>query len=242
MAKRRADADVLAVLGDDEKAAVLDELVAGDSRVRTTAVDAARRRLRGVDPRRVAEGVMEAVVGLDQEELAAHAGRTRHGYVEPTEAAWMLLERAVEPWVEDIARRGALGMREAARHLTLGVLAGLSRAAEHADRDGLLLSWAPDFPGEAANRVLGTLEDAGLELSDAEDADLVLGVVVALQPSGVLGDGDAAWQDQAASRCPSPSDLSRCSASRSSWRLRSSPTPSREPISACVSGSSPRSP
>jgi hypothetical protein len=55
--------------------------------VRKTVVDAARWRLRGVDPRRIAEGVMEAVVGLDQEELAAHAGRTRHGYVEPTEAA-----------------------------------------------------------------------------------------------------------------------------------------------------------
>jgi len=53
---------------------------------------------------------------------------------------------------------------------------------------------------------------------------------------------DLRSQDQAASRRRSPSDRSRCSASRSSWRLRSSPTPRRLPISACVSGSSPRSP
>jgi hypothetical protein len=168
VAERRADADVLTVLGDDEKAAVLDELVAGDTRVRETAADAARRRLRAVDPQLVAESVLEAVVGPDHEELAAHAGRTRHGYVEPTEAAWMLLERAIEPWIEDIARRTALGMREAAQELALGALEGLSRAAENADRDGLVLSWAPDFPGEAADRVLGTLADAGLQLSDAE--------------------------------------------------------------------------
>jgi hypothetical protein len=168
VAQQGAEADVLGVLSDDEKAAILDELVAGNTRVRGTAEDAARRRLGCVDLRHVAEGVMEAVVGLDHEELAAHAGRTRHGYVEPTEAAWMLLERAIEPWIEDIGRRAALGMRETARQLTLGVLAGLSRAAEHADRDGPVLSWAPDFPGEAADRVLRTLGDAGLELSDAE--------------------------------------------------------------------------
>src|SRR3954452_4627673 len=49
-------------------------------------------------------------------------------------------------------------------------------------------------------------------------------------------------QDQAASRRPLPSDLSRRRASRSSWRLRSSPTPSRAPISACVSRPPPPKP
>jgi hypothetical protein len=168
VAKRAPEVNVMEVLSDGEKAAVLDELVASDERVRELAEAAARRRLVYVDERMVADLVREAVVGLDHEELAAHAGRRRHGYVEPTEAGWLLLERAIAPWVEDIARRAALGMREAARQLTLGVLAGLSRAAEHADRDGLVLSWAPDFPGEAADRVLRTLEEAGLELSDAE--------------------------------------------------------------------------
>jgi hypothetical protein len=46
----------------------------------------------------------------------------------------------------------------------VGSLEGLSRAEEHANRDGLVLSWAPDFPREAADRVLRTIEDAGLEL------------------------------------------------------------------------------
>jgi hypothetical protein len=80
----------------------------------------------------------------------------------------MLFERAVEPWMEDIARRAALGLHEAARELALAALRGLSRAEEHVDRDGRLLSWAPDFPGEAADRVCRTLEEAGMELSNAE--------------------------------------------------------------------------
>jgi hypothetical protein len=105
--------DILTVLGCGERAAILDELLAGSTRIREAAEDAARRRLGSVDSRRVADEVLEAVVGLDQEELATHAGRTRHGYVELTEAAWMLLERAVEPWIEDIARRAALGLQDA---------------------------------------------------------------------------------------------------------------------------------
>lgn len=49
---------------------------------------------------------------VDQDDLAAHAPRTRFGYVEPTQAA-------------------------------------------------RLLSWAPDFPGEAADNILRALTDVG---------------------------------------------------------------------------------
>ncbi|MGH2946930.1 MAG: hypothetical protein ACRDPC_11825 [Solirubrobacteraceae bacterium] len=159
---------MLAVLTDQEKAAVLDELVTWDRRVRAAAEDAGRRRLARVDPRVVADTVTEALIGLDHEELATHAGLTRHGYVEPTEAAWLLLEREVEPWIDDIGRRAGLGLDDAARQLALGVLDGLHRLLEYTARDGLLLSWAPDFPSAAADRVLQALGDAGLELTADE--------------------------------------------------------------------------
>lgn len=161
---------MLSALTDAEKAAVLDALVADDARVRAVAEDVARLRLAHVDAGSVAHAVLEVLVGLSQEELAAHAGRTRYGYVEPTEAAWALLEQAVEPWIEDIVRRARLGLSEAARELALGVLDGLYRCVERTGRDDLLLSWAPDFPGEAADRVMRALDDAGLELSESEVA------------------------------------------------------------------------
>lgn len=65
----------------------------------------------------VAYAVSEGLLALDQEELAAHAGRTRYGYVEPTEAAWSLLSQAMNPWLEGVRRRARLGLDEAARQI-----------------------------------------------------------------------------------------------------------------------------
>lgn len=141
---------------------------AADHELATRAEVLARSRLADVDTDAVADAVAAALLALDQEDLAAHAGPTRHGYVEPTEAAWLLLEQAVDPWLEDITRRASLGLTEAARRLGLGILSALQGVGEHARDDDLLLSWAPDFPGETADHVRRALADAGIELADTE--------------------------------------------------------------------------
>ena len=159
---------VLSVLGDAEKAAVLNELVAADTGLRDRAEIVARRSLASVDPATVSDTVVEALTTLDQDALATRAGRTRYGYVEPTEAAWALLEEALGPWIEDIARLSRVGLEQAARQTALGILGGLQRCQQHTRHDDRLLSWAPDFPAEASDRVLRGLADAGAQLSDAE--------------------------------------------------------------------------
>jgi hypothetical protein len=113
----------------------------------------------------VASAVTAALLALDQEDLAANAGRTRYGYVEPTEAAWSLLEAAVEPWLEDIAR-ASLGLLDAVRRLGLGILEALDRIDQHTRNDDLLVSWAPDFAAETADRVTQVLADAGVDLTE----------------------------------------------------------------------------
>lgn len=168
MSARRIEPTALALSSDAEKAVVLDELVKDDRELARRAEHAARSRLGHVDADEVATTVADALLALDHEELSAHAGRTGYGYVEPTEAAWWLLEQAVEPWLEDITRRATLGLSEAARRLGLGILQGLYRVHDRTGDDGLLLAWAPDFPGEAADRVIRVLSDVGIELMDTD--------------------------------------------------------------------------
>jgi hypothetical protein len=121
--------------------------------------------LEEVDGEAVASGLADAVLALDQDELSQYAGPTRYGYVEPTEAAWQLLEQTLEPWLQDITRRADLGLVDAARRLGLGVLEGLERVTEHTRDDELLLAWAPDFPEEAAALVSQTLAEARIDVS-----------------------------------------------------------------------------
>lgn len=170
MSPSPATRSALAVASDAEKAAVLDELVSADHELRVRAERVARSRLRDVEIDDVADAVAAALLALDQEDLAANAGRTRHGYVEPTEAAWSLLEAAVEPWVEDIARRASLGLLDAARRLGLGIFEALERVGQHTRNDDLLISWAPDFADDTADRVSQVLADAGIVLTNEESA------------------------------------------------------------------------
>lgn len=158
----------LKVLSDAEKAAILDELAAADPDVEGRAERAARSRLAEVEADDVANGVTAALLALDQDDLAAHSGRTRYGYVEPTEAAWSLLEAAVEPWLEDITRRAGVGLAEAARQLAFGSFEALRRLDGHIRNDDRLISWAPDFCSETADRILRLLSDLGIELTDTE--------------------------------------------------------------------------
>src|SRR6266545_934041 len=152
----------LALLSDAEKAAVLDELVSADQELEDRAERSARSRLALVETDDVANAVAATLLALDQEDLAAKAGPTRHGYVEPTEAAWLLLEEAIEPWLEDVVRRAGLGLADAARRVGLGLLQALQRTEEHLRNDDLLVSWAPDFASEAADQGAQVLADAGI--------------------------------------------------------------------------------
>jgi len=161
LSRPETEPTALSLLTDAEKAAVLDELMADDPELERCAEQAGRRLLATVTTAHVASAVAEALLSLDQDDLAAHAGRTRYGYVEPTEAAWWLLERALEPWLEDLARRARLGLEKAPRRLALGILEGLGAVGGHISDDERLLSWAPDFAGEATDSVLRALTDVG---------------------------------------------------------------------------------
>lgn len=72
----------------------------------------------------------------------------------------MLLERGLQPWIEDIGRRAGLGPVEAARELALGIVEGLGRAGRSPANGDRLLSWAPDFVDENVTAVLRAVHDA----------------------------------------------------------------------------------
>lgn len=164
MSAPRAIPSALALSSDAEKAAILDELVAADHALGSRAESAARSRLSDVDIPEVADAVTAALLALDQDDLVARSGRTRYGYVEPTEVAWSLLEAAVEPWFEDIERRLSLGLLDAAGDLGLAILEALQRIEPHLRNDDLLVSWAPDFADQTADQVAQVLADAGIDL------------------------------------------------------------------------------
>jgi len=84
----------------------------------------ARRLLSAITVDDVAADVSSTLRVIRVEELAARAGRVRGpGYVHETDAAWELMQEAVEPFLADMRRRASLGMSGPAAVLATGIVA-----------------------------------------------------------------------------------------------------------------------
>lgn len=92
------------------------------------AEEIARATVTDVDADFVAADVEQAVLDLDNDELDTRAGRKSWGYVEPTEAAWELLEEALEPFLGEVKRHIELGFEAAATAACAGLVLLCHRA------------------------------------------------------------------------------------------------------------------
>lgn len=143
-------------LGDelkpDEAALVLRQLLADHPELLSEAEKISRSTLGEVSFESIASEVEDSIRQLSLDDLNDRAGRHSWGYTEPTEAAWELLEEAVEPFVEDMKRHLSLGLDEEAFEICKGILLGLYQCRDASGDE--FLEWAADFPAEAAGNTL----------------------------------------------------------------------------------------
>jgi hypothetical protein len=139
-------------LKPDEAALVLRRLLDVHPDLASEAEETARTLLQEVKYEEIAAEIEDEIRALDYDDLNARAGRHEWGYVEPTEAAWEILEETVEPFREDMKRHLELGLEGEALEICKGLVLGCYRLSERAGGD--VLGWAPDFPVEAAGHVL----------------------------------------------------------------------------------------
>jgi len=97
----------------------------------------------------LAADVLGALLALDLDDL--DAGPRAGGYVEPSEAAWNVIEKVVTPYLRDLGRRVKLGHDDEALEVCRGIVLGLYRA-EH--RGFELLQYAEDSPSELAGHAV----------------------------------------------------------------------------------------
>jgi hypothetical protein len=135
-----------------ETVTVLRRLLKAHPDLSSEAYGIARSLLRQLAYDDVAAQIEDEIRGLDYEDLNARAGSHEWGYVEPSEAAWEILEETVEPVLDDMKRHIELGLEAEALEICKGTVLGLYRLSEREGGD--VLGWAPDFPAEAAGNAL----------------------------------------------------------------------------------------
>jgi hypothetical protein len=136
-----------------EKGELLDTLLTARPELREQAEDLAGRRLVDEDRSVVADEVESALRFHDIDELNGRAGyHPGRGYVDPGEAAGEILDEALQPFLDDLARRSELGMNAAAVELAVGIVCGLYACREAGSES--LLEYSPDYAVERAGDVV----------------------------------------------------------------------------------------
>lgn len=162
--RRTTPTPALDALSGAEHGRVLTELLTSHPELRSEAEDTARRLLDDASVDAIAESVARALEELPLDALAMRSGRIRgRGYVHETEAAWEIVEEAVEPFLVDLRRRAGLGLKTAVAVAT-GIVAGLYRCRE--PEDGTVVAYAgPDSLSELADAVMDEANTLGVVLS-----------------------------------------------------------------------------
>jgi len=140
-------------LSPEEAVAVLHQLLDKHQELRSEAEQFATKLVSSSSIEDIAQDVHDRITSIDLDDLNGRAGAHSWGYVGPDQAAQDLLEEAVEDLVEDMKRKLELGLVSAAEVVCAGVVEGLYQA--RTVRSDGALGWAPDFPGEEADYVVG---------------------------------------------------------------------------------------
>jgi hypothetical protein len=179
----RAQTPTLKAMTAAEKGELLDALLADQPALRVCVEALAAARMSDGSRGAVAEEVESALRGLDIDQLNGRAGYRRGvGYVEPGEAADELLDEALQPFLDDLARRGRLGMTTAATECAVGILDGLYRCRDGASES--LLEYTPDYAIERASDVVARRGALGLDLPVDDLVELLPEWDAVLRPRG----------------------------------------------------------
>ncbi|MCP5111673.1 MAG: hypothetical protein GY953_12640 [bacterium] len=141
-------------LKDSEAAVVLQRLRAAHPELEPEAEAIAAEVLAEVDFHAIADDIESAILDLGYDTLNCRSGRQRWGYVEPSEAAWEILEEEVEPFVDEMKRGLDMRLENEARQHCQGILLGLYQVRGGSGND--VLQWAEDFPPDKAADVIST--------------------------------------------------------------------------------------
>jgi hypothetical protein len=113
-----------------EAATALRRLLRAHPDLSSEADEIARSLLRQLEYGDVAAKIEDEIRALDYEDLNVRAGGHKWGCVEPSEAAWEILEETVEPVLDDMKRYIELGLEAEALEICKGMVLGLYRLSE----------------------------------------------------------------------------------------------------------------
>jgi len=107
--------------------------------------------LKGVNEEEIINDVYSALNAIDVHDLWRDSGKTYHGYNDPTDVAWDMLETAVWPYVQEVEKYHDLAMVKEEAVYCFAIVKGLFKYANEGGNE--FQDWVPDGPETLADNI-----------------------------------------------------------------------------------------
>ena len=142
----------LQTLNANEASQVLTALLANDPALVEKAYAIATEIVGDANVDEICDDVYHALNSLDVDDLYSSSGRTRHGYVDPSERAWEMFEEALYPFIDEMKKSQQRSLPLEAKIHCIGIIEGLLKYEEKSYSD--LKEWVPDALSEGITTVV----------------------------------------------------------------------------------------
>ena len=156
--------EIIDQLSGGDALAILKTLARGDERLAARITEIATEHLSDVEPQAIATLLLLDLSFLEVEEVWDRAGPTRHGYVDPGEAADEMVQEVLDPYLEELKKYHNLGMSTEANRMCMGLLLGLYEFEHESTSE--FKDWAPDAASEFAWAVVDAWKAGGPSRAD----------------------------------------------------------------------------
>ncbi|PWR76339.1 hypothetical protein ACKUB1_12550 [Methanospirillum stamsii] len=139
---KKDDLLFLSTITDDQARRVLTLLLQENPKLISKATAIAKDLLSGTDEEEISESVCDALSDLDVHVLWEESGKTYHGYVDPYEHSYEMMEDKIEPFLDDMERYLDRNMVDDAFSYCKGIMKGI--CVYMSEEAGEFADWAVD--------------------------------------------------------------------------------------------------
>ena len=139
---KKHDLSFLSTITADQAFRVLALLLDENPKLIPKAALIAKTLLSDVDEEEICTDVCNALSVLDVHDLWEQSGRTRHGYVDPCELSYEMMEEKIEPFLDEMERYFDRKMVDDAHVYCRGIIRGI--CVYMSEEAGEFADWAVD--------------------------------------------------------------------------------------------------
>jgi len=125
--KRPPKTTIMDKITADDAHYVLGVLIKEDAQLAERVEKIVRSRMSNVDRETVAQDVLSCLDELEAEDIWDRSGNTKGGYVDPSEAAFLVVDDALDPFDDQLRQYMKMSMWNDAKDYCLGFLLGIYR-------------------------------------------------------------------------------------------------------------------